>query len=319
MNPVGVKESLTRLDINEMIGKSFFDIWPGTKDSEFHKQYIKAQGGQAVDFEALYEPYGFWYRVFAFPLYPGVGVFTYDITSSKKSQANLEEAVASRDRFLSIASHELNTPLASLKLHTQMMERMLPKGIPEERLGKFFEQTNTQIGHLGQIVGDMLDASKIREGRLSLTFEKKDLQQLVANVVSNFDAVYQAEGVSPPQLEVEGINFICEMDVSRIEQVVSNLLTNASKYGNKNPVKVILSEKENNLLLAVKDQGSGIPAENHERIFEQYFRGPQTRGEGLGLGLYIARQIVLGHHGSIWVESTVGHGSVFYVKLPKLK
>lgn len=316
MNPAGLRQSLTPTKIEDLYGQSFFEIWPGTRDSEFHKQYEKVQKGEIVSFEAIYDPYGHWYKVFAFPLYPGVGVFAHDITDIKLGQAELNEAVASRDRFLSIASHELNTPLTSLKLSTQMMKRKLPDGITPERLDKFFDQSEGQIKRLSQIVDDMLDASRIREGRFSLNFEACDLSKIVQEMTESMAPLFTEAGHEVPGLVIDGKNFVCQADPSRYGQVVTNLLMNACKYGGPSPVEIKLKQNEKEILLCVSDHGPGILPENRERIFEQYFRGSKAVGEGLGLGLYISRQIIQAHHGKIWVESVPGEGSTFFVSMP---
>jgi signal transduction histidine kinase len=274
--------------------------------------------GEVQQFEGHYEPYNEWYRIFAYPLHPGVGIVTEDITLSKRLEAELQHAIDSRDRFLSIASHELNTPLTSLKLHTQMMNRMQEKGITADRLSRFFMQIELQIDRLKRLVDDMLDASRIRERRLALNFEEADLRKVVVDTVERFALLYEHAGMKPPELEVSEIDYRCSLDVSRFDQVVSNLITNAFKYGNGTPVKIKLFEEFGRYVLTVKDEGPGVPEHDREKIFEQYYRGNKKLGEGLGLGLFIAKQIIQAHEGNIYLECSPGKGSTFYVKIPKL-
>lgn len=315
MNPAGLNEAVLRVTKEKVANSSFYELWPLARNSAFEDNYKRAMKGEKVDFEAVYE--NRWYRVFAFPLDPGIGIFFQDVTGAKKLQHELEKAVESRDRFLSIASHELNTPLTSLKLHTQMMERMLPKGVAPDRLQKFFEQTDLQVARLGQLVGDMLDASRIREGRLSLRLVDTDLKKLVTESVERISPYYLASGVREPVLKVTGTDFHCDVDPGRIEQVICNLLTNAMKYGGGKPVTVTLREEGATVCITIHDDGPGILPEDQERIFDQYDRGAEEKGEGLGLGLFIARQIVLAHGGTISLESAKGAGSSFHVKLKK--
>jgi signal transduction histidine kinase len=316
-NPAFLKDVHQTLGGKDIIGRNIFEIWEGLRDSVFHEHYARAMMGEPQHFEGHYKPYNEWYSVYAYPLFPGIGIISHNITHSKRLENDLQDAIQARDRFLSIASHELNTPLTSLKLHTQMMSRMQDKGVSGERLTRFFLQTDMQISRIKRLVDDMLDASRIRDGRLALSFNECCLKIVVEETVERFAPLFQSLGMPAPKLEVTSGDFPCNMDVARIEQVVSNLLTNAFKYGNGKPVKVKLFEEYGRYVLSVKDQGPGVPTPEHQKIFEQYYRGNKLAGQGLGLGLFIVKQIVQAHEGIIYLESTPGKGSTFVVKLPK--
>jgi PAS domain S-box-containing protein len=238
----------------------------------------------------------------------------------RSTAKELSEAVQSRDEFLSIASHELKTPLTSLKLHGQLAERHLKRNQEDsaasDRFANFVRQTDLQTNRLARLVDDMLDVARIRIGRLSVHKEHGSLSALVFDVTERLRPLFEEAGC---RLQLDGPETISgTFDRDRIEQVVLNLLTNALKYGEHKPVRVHLEEESGKALITVKDEGRGLDAEDLGRIFSRFERAKSSRGiGGLGLGLYISRQIVLAHDGRIWAESNGrGQGSIFYVEIP---
>ena len=228
-------------------------------------------------------------------------------------------AVAARNEFMSIASHELKTPLTSLKLQTQSMRRNFERGRNDaystEKVGQMVASNEKQVGRLIRLVDDMLDFSKIEAGKLSMNREPVDLSELVREVYERLAEQLTSAGCSP-SLEIQpGVKVL--VDHFRIEQVITNLLTNAARYGQGKPVLVKVYSEPGKALISVADKGIGISAEFRERIFNRFERGVSaSQVSGLGLGLYISREIVTAHHGRIWAESGQGDGSVFYVELP---
>ncbi|MGZ3694947.1 MAG: CHASE domain-containing protein [Bdellovibrionota bacterium] len=229
------------------------------------------------------------------------------------------EAVEARDDFLSICSHELRTPLTSLKLQTQLTRRLLDRNdqepLPPEKLRRFLDNTNLQIDRLVRLVEDMLDISRIRAGKLSLHYESVNLFVLVKEVVERFSPQLTLSGAAISLHLEEDVVGLC--DRFRIEQVLVNLLTNAVKYGAGSPIEIHLTQNSGLAKLAVADCGIGIAGENQNRIFERFERAVSKHNiSGLGLGLFIVRQIVEAHKGSITVESEIGKGARFTVTLP---
>lgn len=242
-----------------------------------------------------------------------------DITEQKRAEGELRLAIQSRDEFLSIASHELKTPLTSLKLQTQLRQRVLAKGdssaFSAERLSTLFKGDARQIERLSRLIDDMLDISRISTGKLNLQPEPVDLCDIVKETLDRYRAQFDEVKVTLDVDICEGV--IGSWDRYRIEQVVANLLMNALKYGEGKPVHVSVSRSGQMARITVKDQGIGIAKENHSRIFNRFERAISANEiSGLGLGLYIVRQIVEMHQGQIWVESELGKGSVFIVELP---
>lgn len=244
-----------------------------------------------------------------------------DIHDQKQTQSALNDAILDREMFFSIASHELKSPLTALSLETQMQLRKLKlkdsPALSKENFLRSMEKINSQTGKLIRLVDEMLDLSRITSGKLALEFSSCDLCELFKEVLNRLTPQFQIAGVPVPDLEdcedAQG-----EWDSLRIEQVITNLLTNALRYGNGKPVKVKLEALEKSVRLSVQDEGIGISEEAKDKIFAKFERATSTsKGQGLGLGLYITKEIVLAHGGEIWVESELGHGSTFHVELPK--
>lgn len=230
-----------------------------------------------------------------------------------------EKAVRARDEFLSIASHELKTPMTSLKLQIQMRKRNLEKEnlamFAPDRLRQMFEDDSRQVNRIGRLIDDMLDITRLTSGRFNLAKERVDLRDLIQDVMNRFTPQLEAHGIEVKIKAPEEI--IGFWDQYRIEQVFINLLTNAIRYGNNKPIHISLSKDAVNAKFIVKDFGIGISPEDQKRIFQQFERVTTTHStNGLGLGLYIVNQIIEAHGGHITLESELGKGSAFAVSLP---
>ncbi|MCM2324667.1 MAG: HAMP domain-containing histidine kinase, partial [Oligoflexia bacterium] len=229
------------------------------------------------------------------------------------------DAVRVRDDFMSIASHELRTPLTPLKVQLQMIQRLAEKDLlatyPKEQLNKLVGLTDRQLARLSTLIDDLLDITRIASGRFELRPEEVRLGALVQDVTSR----YLPHMPMPTPVVNLALNDTAtgRWDRLRIEQVVMNLLSNALKYGDGKPVEISTRTERDKAVLTVQDHGMGIAPEDQERIFNRFERAVSSQHfGGLGLGLYITRQIVQAHEGTIRVESELGKGSRFIVELP---
>jgi signal transduction histidine kinase len=229
-----------------------------------------------------------------------------------------QEAVRLRDDFLSIASHELKTPLTPLSLKLQVLERLAGSEQGEalsSRLSHDVEAMRRQVKRLTVLINDLLDVTRISSGRMKLELEEVELSGLVREVASRFELEAERAG-GRLEVHLRGPITGC-WDRLRLEQVVSNLLSNALKYGPGKPIQVRLEPSGELARLAVRDEGIGIEPEFLSRIFEKFERAVSGRHYGgLGLGLYITRQIVSALGGRVAVESMPRQGAVFTVELP---
>lgn len=237
----------------------------------------------------------------------------------QEALVKVEDALRVRDEFLSIASHELKTPLTGLLLQTQMLQRftrrMGDKGAMSERISAMADTMERQVKRLSRLTYDLLDISRIASGRLELTPEAMDLRELVEEVTGRFGDEAAIRGCDIFLHNKSPI--IGHWDRLRLDQVVTNLLSNAIKYGEGRPIDVSTVRDRDRARLVVQDHGVGIAPADRERIFERFERiRPAGDPGGLGLGLYITRQIVDLHGGAIHVESVPGHGSAFTIDLP---
>lgn len=228
-----------------------------------------------------------------------------------------QEAVRARDEFLSVAAHELRTPLTSLRLHLQLLLRQVggSNHEPPPELAPRARVLDRQLSRLVGLVNTLLDVSRLAAGRLSLEPRELDLAQMVRQMAEAFSEEFNRAG-STLSLHVDG-PLLGEWDSLRLEQVLVNLLSNAVKYGGGQPVEVSLVSEGPTAVLAVKDQGIGISEDGMARLFGKFERAVSERHYGgLGLGLFITRQIVEAMGGSITVRSAQGKGSTFILRLP---
>lgn len=235
------------------------------------------------------------------------------------TQNELEQAVRMRDDFMSIVAHEVRTPLNGLILETQLRKMHLARenaaAFSLDKMHAMVDRDERQIKSLIRLIEDMLDISRIRTGKLSIRPSRFDLAQLVRGLVENFAPQVEA-AQSSLSLEAEQ-PLQGHWDEFRIEQVISNLLTNALRYGAKSPIQVRVYAQDGEARVEVRDHGIGISEENQKRIFQQFERVSASHvAAGLGLGLFISEQIVTAHGGTISVESRIGEGALFRVSLP---
>ena len=231
-----------------------------------------------------------------------------DITDQK-------EAEQQKDEFISIASHELKTPVTTIKGLTQLLKRRLERQGATE-LVSILASVETQINRLTRLVNDLLDSSKIQAGRLDYVQEAVDLDALVHNIIETMQLTTTTHTIS-----IHGASHASiKGDRDKLEQVFINLISNAIKYSPQaTSVDIHLAVSYDMVMVSVHDNGVGIPEEQQHKIFERFYRAQDSTDRaapGLGMGLYIASEIVKRHHGKITVTSEEGKGSTFTVYLP---
>lgn len=219
-----------------------------------------------------------------------------------------------KDEFLSVSSHELKTPLTTIKGYYQTLYKLIGKDLSPKALN-IFEKTGQQIERLQRINGDLLDMSRIETGNLEIHKENLDFDQLISDVVNESRNLFPSH-----QILVQGkLGKTILGDESQLVQVLHNLISNAIKYSpNEKKINIHVSEVSNFAKLSVTDYGLGIAMEDQKRIFDRFYRASdiQKHFPGMGVGLYISEQIILHHGGTLWVDSEPGKGATFSFTLP---
>jgi len=228
-----------------------------------------------------------------------------------------QEAIRARDEFLQIASHELKTPLTPLQMQLDALMRALEKsGVQNERLLAKLQAATRQTVRLSRLVESLLDVSRITAGRFDLDLESCDLSTLVREVADRFQGETKRAG---SVIKVSADDTIVGVwDRLRVEQIVSNLVSNAIKYGSGKPIDIEVCASDDTVRVAVTDRGIGIAKDALGRIFGRFERGVSLRHYGgVGLGLFIAREFAEAHGGSVVAQSQPGAGSTFTLVLPR--
>jgi signal transduction histidine kinase len=235
-----------------------------------------------------------------------------------RARHEAEQAVRARDTFLSVASHELKTPLTSLFGNGQLLQRRMARGAPlGERERRNVEVIVAQARRLSKLIDDLLDHTRLREGRLEIQRASLDLAELVRRVAAELEPALVHHTLS---LELTAAPLPILGDPMRVEQMLVNLIGNAVKYSPQGgPVEIGVQRADPWALVRVRDRGIGIPAAAQAQLFGQFYRAPNAVSKqisGMGIGLYIVRELVERHGGTITVESEEGEGSTFTLLLP---
>jgi K+-sensing histidine kinase KdpD len=251
--------------------------------------------------------------------------FMSDISDKKKNEQILMQKELELVRtqvedqrnkeFLTIASHELKTPLTSLKAYLQIALRGFEKNSKDQSIS-FIKKAEEFSDKLGKLIFNLLDISKIQAGKLTIEKQPVNISNMLREIVQSSQVLYPSHTLYLNLTE----DFIIDIDPVRIEQVFVNLINNAVKYSpNANNVN-LRAEKNNNLLyITVHDSGIGIDSSNQHKVFDKFYRIEELSKndtQGLGIGLYISAEIVKQHNGNIWVENHEEGGAIFFVTLP---
>jgi signal transduction histidine kinase len=240
----------------------------------------------------------------------------------EKSRENtrLKEALAARDEFLMMASHELKTPITPLHLQIQTFIQLLEADtldkMDKTRLMRMLQTSKGQIERLSRLVTELIDVSRLSIGKIQLNVLPATLKSITDKVLIDFHEEIKRSGCAltfRARDEAPGT-----WDSFRIEQIIINLLTNALKYGAGRPVDIEVFSVNDHAYFTIRDHGIGVAAEDHQRIFQRFERAVSGNNySGLGLGLYISSEMVKLHKGSIKVESQMGQGAFFSMELPQ--
>jgi len=238
-----------------------------------------------------------------------VGTAT-DIEDQKKEMEK-------RDEFIGIASHELKTPLTSVKGYLQLIGTFKKEELPPT-VTQYIEKANKSLNKLQSLINDLLDVSKIQAGKLEYAFTTVNISDLIKTCIENAEHIYADNKF----VNEDGNKYMVNGNPERLEQVLMNLINNAVKYSQKNK-KVIIKTTchEDKVRVSVIDFGIGLSEDQKQRIFERFYRVEDKKHltSGLGMGLYISTDIIHNHKGEIGVESELGEGSVFYFELPLIE
>lgn len=328
MNKGGL-DAIEADDFQELNGLTWEQIWPKSeKASAMEALRVAKSGvlGQHSGCSPTRKTRTMKYWHVTLSLIPGVDgedkvlAVARDITTMKKLETQLLQAVRSRDDLMSICSHELKTPLTALRLQTGLLKMKINSGDPTiftpARVEKMVGDYGRQVDRLVRLVDEMLDVTRINSGKMCFNFENVKLSSLIYEVLDRMSDQLSAAGCEVTVHAAPGVEGM--WDRFRMEHVLMNLLTNAMKYGSKKPIEIRAGRTTNNTaVFTVRDYGMGIAKENQERIFNRFERAISANEvSGLGLGLYIVKQIVEAHQGTIQVISDEGAGSSFIVELP---
>lgn len=237
-------------------------------------------------------------------------------TEQVEARRKVEDLSRLKDEFLSIASHELRTPVTSIKGYTQLARTLIREN-DLKTSEEYLEIALDQIDRMSRLILELLDVSRIETGRLEIRREEMRWSDFVRDVVQHHHTASKNRRF---YLNLPAASKTVEGDRDRLEQVLGNLLENAVKYSpDGSEIFVDVRDETDRVVTAIRDKGIGIPADELGQVFERFHRGRQvssTNYGGLGLGLYISKQIVERHNGTIWVESREGSGTTFYFSLP---
>ncbi len=300
---------------DEMIGRNVWALFPELQRSELAsvmREVMAGQHAEPVRVEEYFPASDRWYENTVSRCDSGLLVVWRDVTERKRAELVLRQALRLRDEFITVTSHELRTPLAALVLHLDTLERLVERGAGTEPVLGRVHGAMRQAERLEALVEELLEGA----GRRELELASFDVCDLVREVAERLGGAAARSGCA---LSLQlGPPAIGTWDRARLDRVLVNLVGNAIKYGPGAPIDLGVCATDAGVEIAVRDRGIGIPEGDRARIFGRFERAvPHSHYGGLGLGLYVAQQIVEAHGGTIDVQSAPGEGATFLVRLPR--
>lgn len=235
------------------------------------------------------------------------------LVKQRKDKNDIEDLMQKKDEFMNVASHELKTPITSMKAYLQILDKKLAL-IDDKVVKDLFDRAKGQVDKITVLIDELLDVTKIQSGQMEYQFTDFDISLLIHDVVLQLQMTVQSHQITI----LQNPSVIVRADRHRLEQVITNFLSNSVKYSpNATHVMIFSAITDGQIKVVVKDFGVGVPKDQQKLIFDRFFRVADTayRFSGLGLGLYISAEIIRRHNGQIGVEST-DKGSDFYFTLP---
>jgi PAS domain S-box-containing protein len=301
-----------------LLGQVVWDVFPVTRGTVFQQEYERALREQgSVAFETVSPISSRWIEVRAYPTRQGLAVYFRDVTDRKVAEEQLREADRRKNEFLAILAHELRNPLAPLRNGLHILKL---RSDADPTVSQTVSMMDRQMTHLVRLVDDLLDVSRITGGKLELRRRKVLLTEVLGHAVESSRAFIESHR-HELIVDIRAGNLLVDGDPDRLAQVFSNLLLNAAKYtGTGGRITLILDHENDEAVVAVQDNGIGIPAQALEQVFDMFsqVRSHEVRGvDGLGIGLSLVRTLVQMHCGTVGAFSEgPGRGSRFSVRLP---
>lgn len=309
-------ERLTGLTRDRVIGRTMWEVLPGSEPFWVETYGKVALTGESLHFENYSSPLDRWYEVFAYSPAPGqFAVLFGDITERKRVEHERERLLEQMQTFMHMVSHDLRAPLTAIGGNAQMLRLLAGSQGNSPALEEVVDSIYRGVRRMDTMISDLLDVARLEGGRLALNPVPTDLAAYLPDLVKRLGLVLEMERVAvrlapglPP----------AATDPDRLERILTNLCSNALKYSSPaTPVVITAEPREGEVVVSVCDQGQGISERALPHVFDRFYRAPEgRRAEGIGLGLYITRLLVEAQGGRIWVESTPGKGSTFSFTLP---
>jgi len=308
-----------KVNSQETLGKLLYDLGNGQWNIEKLKELlikILPTNNPVLDFEVEHEFPHIGKKLMLLNAYRVEleGQYKDRILIAIEDITERREIERRKDDFLSIASHELKTPLTSIKGFMQMLKRLQPSGLPDQ-YHSIFDKVSISIERLNNLITDLLDVSRIQSGNIEIHKDVLDFDKMVTETVDQMQTLSSSH-----QIICTGTTGVkVKADEQQLVQVLNNLLANAIKYSpDSREIYVHISKVSDYVKVSVRDTGVGINLEDQQLVFQRFFRGAefQKKFAGMGIGLYVCEQIIKNHNGTIWLESEKNNGSTFNFTIP---